>query len=220
MRVLTMILRAAGTLGIAAAVVAQWRKSQEAEAAGAGETGFVSVNFFSFFTIEANVFAALVLGIGFFMMMRRGPEPKGFTLLRAIAVTYMATTGVVYNLLLRGIELPQGTTVPWSNEILHVAAPILLVLDWLIAPGKRRLEPSMLWAIVAFPIMWAGYTMLRGAMVLDPRTGKNWYPYPFLNPDTSPNGYYSVAFYVLLIAVLIGAVGALVIRTSRRSRAS
>ena len=27
----------------------------------------------------------------------------------------MLVTGVVYNLLLRSIELPQGTTVPWSS---------------------------------------------------------------------------------------------------------
>ncbi|WP_246380449.1 Pr6Pr family membrane protein [Paeniglutamicibacter cryotolerans] len=213
-----MILRAAGALGIAAAVLAQWRRTQENEAAGTGETSFVSLNFFSFFTIESNVFAALVLGIGFFMMMRRGPEPKGFTLLRAIAVTYMATTGIVYNLLLRGIELPQGATVAWSNEVLHLAGPLLVVLDWLIAPGKRRLEPGMLWPIVAFPVIWAGYTLIRGALVLDPRTGSHWYPYPFLNPAASANGYFSVAFYVLLIAVMIWAVGALVLRTSRRLR--
>lgn len=215
-----MILRAAGALGIAAAVLVQWQRSQENEVAGAGETGFVTQNFFSFFTIESNVFAALILGIGFFMMMRRGPEPKGFTILRAIAVTYMATTGIVYNLLLRGIELPQGATVPWSNEVLHLVAPVLLVLDWLIAPGKRRLEPKTVWVIVVFPVIWAGYTLARGALVLDPRTDTHWYPYPFLNPATSANGYFSVAFYVLLIAVLIGAVGTLVIRTARRSRVS
>ena len=35
--------------------------------------------------------------------------------------TYMIVTGLVYNILLRGIELPQGSEpIPWSNETLHV----------------------------------------------------------------------------------------------------
>ena len=93
-----------------------------------------------------------------------------------------------------------------------------MVLDWLIAPGKRPLNSKTLWGIVTFPILWAGYTLVRGALVLDPRTGDPWYPYPFLNPHTSANGYWSVAFYVVLIGVLIGVVGAGVLRLTRVKR--
>ena len=68
--------------------------------------------------------------------------------------------------------------------------PVVMVLDWLIAPGERPLNSKALWGIVTFPILWAGYTLVRGAMVVDPRTGDPWYPYPFLNPHTSANGYF------------------------------
>ena len=41
----------------------------------------------------------------------------------------MVVTGVVYNLLLRGIVLDQGTTVPWSNEVMHLVGPAFMLLD-------------------------------------------------------------------------------------------
>jgi hypothetical protein len=139
----------------------------------------------------------------------RGGDSARIAVLRLCVATYMATTGVVYNLLLRGIELPQGQTVPWSNEVLHVVAPLLLVLDWLLAPGRRRVEWKAIGAVVAFPIVWAVYTLIRGPIA-------GWYPYPFLDPSLAPTGYASVAFYVVLIAVIIGGVGALLVLENRK----
>lgn len=216
-RVLAYLLRIGGCIAIVAAVVAQLQQSIKNEGSGQGEVDFVIQNFFSFFTIESNVLAAIVLFVGIFTLSSRS-EPRGWSMIRASVATYMATTGVVYNLLLRGIELPQGTTVPWSNEILHVIAPAIMALDWLIAPGRRPLHAKVLWGIVAFPILWAGYTLARGVMVLDPRTDLPWYPYPFLDPNTSANGYFSVGFYVALIAMVIGVVGAGMLWLSRVRR--
>ncbi|OIH82971.1 hypothetical protein BLJ79_17170 [Arthrobacter sp. UCD-GKA] len=216
-RVLAYLLRIGGSIAISAAVVVQLQRSITNEGSGQGEVGFVIQNFFSFFTIESNVLAAIVLFVGIFTLSGR-PEPRGWSMFRAAVTAYMATTGVVYNLLLRGIELPQGATVPWSNEVLHVVGPAIMVLDWLIAPGRRRLHAKALWGIVAFPLLWAGYTLARGLMVLDPRTDNPWYPYPFLDPNTSPNGYYSVGFYVVLIAMVIGVVGSGVLWVSRVRR--
>jgi hypothetical protein len=191
---------------------------------GVPDIGTKVVNFFSFFTIQSNLVGAVTLAIGAVVLIRggrSGVDPRWFAVLRACATTYLITTGIVYNLLLRGIELPQGTTVPWTNEVLHVAAPILLLLDWLFAPGRRRLAFATVGIIVIYPIVWAVYTMIRGPFVSDELTGAtSWYPYPFLNPDTSANGYLSVAFYVLLIAVVIAAVGTGVVAISRNRRRS
>lgn len=217
-RILAYLLRIGGSVAIAAAVAAQLQLSVQVEKDGKGEVGFVVQNFFSFFTIESNVLAAVALFIGIFTLGSRKPDSMAWTVFRAAATTFMVTTGVVYNLLLRGIELPQGTTIGWSNEILHVIAPAVMLLDWIIAPGRRALGAKALWSIVAFPILWAGYTLLRGALIVDPRTNGPWYPYPFLNPHTSVNGYYTVGFYVLLIGVLIGSVGAAVLWISRVRR--
>jgi hypothetical protein len=225
MRPLAAVARLAGAVVILSAAFVQfatsygfWRDQ------GVSDIGTKVVNFFSFFTIQSNLVGAVTLAIGAVILLRggrAGVDPQWFAVLRACATTYLVTTGIVYNLLLRGIELPQGTTVAWTNEVLHVAAPILLLLDWLFAPGRRRLSFATVGIIVIYPIVWAVYTMIRGPFVSDELTGAtSWYPYPFLNPDTSANGYLSVAFYVLLIAVVIAAAGFGVVAISRARRRS
>jgi hypothetical protein len=185
---------------------------------GVTNLAVVLTNFFSFFTIESNIATVVVMLIGAVVLVRqKGEDPQWFAVLRLCVVTYMGVTGIVYNLLLRNIELPQGATLAWSNEVLHVVAPVLVVLDWLFAPGRRPLAWRSLWIVVVFPIVWAAYTLVRGPFTPNELTGVSyWYPYPFLDPNLSPNGYLSVAFYVLLIALFICAVGAGAIWVSRR----
>ena len=181
---------------------------------GLTDIAFRLTNFFSFFTIESNVSSVVVLTMAAGLtLMRR--NPAWFGVLRAVVTTFMVTTGIVYNLLLRGIELPQGATLDWSNEILHVWGPLYMLIDWLFAPGRRALAWKHIGTIIAFPLMWAIYTLVRGPLVYDVVTDGAWYPYPFLNPDTSANGYLSVTFYVILIAAVVGLVGAGVMRISR-----
>ena len=209
MRIATIVLRLAAAAAIVAAIVGQLTLSVSNWTANGLDTGAQLVNFFSFFTIDSNVLSVLVLVIGAILAAKRKADPGWFAVARGSVVTYMAVTGVVYNLLLRGIELPQGTTLAWSNEVLHVVAPIVLVLDWLLASGRIELATRQLGAIVAFPLVWTVYTLVRGPIV-------GWYPYPFLNPATSQNGYLSVSFYILLITVIIGLAGAGVIWVSKR----
>jgi hypothetical protein len=216
-RVLFIVLRIVVAAGIATAAFTQFAHSIGYRASqGATDVGFFVQNFFSFFTIDSNLASVVALVIGaVILIVRPGGDPTWFGVLRGTVVTYMVVTGVVYNLLLRNVPLPQGTTVEWANEVLHVVGPIYLLLDWLFAPGRRPLEWRRLWIVVAFPIVWAVYTLIRGPFAIDELTGEPWYPYPFLNPDISANGYLSVAFYVILIAGIICAAGAGVIRVSR-----
>lgn len=192
-----------------AAIIAQLVRSVERTIADEGDVGFLLQNFFSFFTIESNVLAVVSFVLGAALVALARTETRAVTIFRLVAVTYMTVTLIVYNLLLRGIELPQGQTVPWSNEILHVAGPLLLIADWLLAPGRTRLEWRHVWAVVVFPVLWAAYTLIRGPVV-------DWYPYPFLDPANSENGYLSVAFYVILIAAIMVGVGAAGIWVTRR----
>lgn len=223
MRIFFVAYRVIGAAVIAAAVIGQFLYSLEYRAErGIAENGIPVVNFFSFFTIDSNLMTVAVLLVGAVLLVRGGVHPLGYDVARAAVTAYMTTTGIVYNTLLRGIEL-DGATLGWSNEILHVVGPLLIVVDWLFAPGRRRLEWKHIGAIVAFPIVWAVYTMVRGPFVVDPTLAFllpgyeiGWYPYPFLNPANSDLGYVSVAFYVVLIAVVIGGVGAAIIAVSRR----
>jgi len=219
MRVLFAVLRVAVAAAVIAAIVAQLVTSYGFWTARGVESIWINVvNFFSFFTIDSNIGAAAVGLIGAVVLLgRTGRDPVWFNGFRVAVVTYMVVTGIVYNLLLRGIELPQGSTVPWSNEVLHVIAPAYLLIDWLLAPGRIRLGYRAVWGVVAFPIVWVVYTLIRGPVTPDEVYGKPfWYPYPFLNPNTSANGYLSVAFYIVLIAVVIGLTAAGAVWASRR----
>ena len=219
MRAFFIVFRLVGAGLIVAAIVGQLLTSLGNWASvGITNPATQLVNFFSFFTIDSNVLAAAAFLIGVVCLIKgEVPEPRWFSILRSSATAYMATTFVVYNTLLRGIELPQGATLPWSNEVLHVVAPILMVIDWLFAPGRVRLEWKTIWIIVIFPLVWGVYTLIRGPLTFDAVTGNEyWYPYPFLNPNIAPEGYVSVAFYLVLIAGVIGGVGALVIKVTRQ----
>jgi hypothetical protein len=218
-RILFAILRVLVAGAVVAAIVGQLIRSLENwHAAGVTNIPLSIVNFFSFFTIESNVATVVVLLIGAALLVTRtGPDPHWFTVLHGAIVTYMVVTGVVYNLLLRNVELPQGTTVPWSNEILHVVAPLWMLLDWIFAPGRSPIAWRALWGYLVFPIVWVAYTLARGPFTPNELKGESyWYPYPFLDPNLSPNGYLSVAFYVILIAAIIGLAAAGVIWVSKR----
>ncbi|MEN0022162.1 MAG: Pr6Pr family membrane protein [Microbacterium sp.] len=182
-------------------------------------------NFFSFFTIDSNVIAAVTFIIAAIWAIRHRrddeKEPSWLAILLVCASTYMIVTGIVYNTLLRGIELPQGVTVPWSNEVLHVVFPLVLLLDVLFAPRRRALPWSTVFISAIFPLVWAAYTMIRANLVVSPSTGEAWwYPYPFLNPHKVPGEYLGVAGYIVGIAVAIIGVACLVVWVGRRRTAS
>jgi hypothetical protein len=212
-------LRAAMALLILAAIVTQAERTTQLAVAGGRDLGRTLVNFFSFFTILSNVGSTVVLAwaaIWFWMRGRDASwEPRALGLALASVSTYMIVTGAVYNTLLRGIELAPGTTVFWTNEVLHVIGPVFLLLDVFVGPRRRCLGWRAIAVVLIFPLVWVAYTLVRGELVVNPVTGERWwYPYPFLNPHLS--GYPSVWLYVVGIAVVLGVVGAGVVWVSRR----
>ncbi|WP_191966685.1 Pr6Pr family membrane protein [Microbacterium testaceum] len=202
---------------ILVAVGAQFSSSVAEAVARDRDVATVTANFFSFFTILSNVSSAVVLvllGVRFFARGRRleGDPPSLATAL-AFVSTYMIVTGVVYNLLLRGIPL-QPETVPWSNEVMHIWGPLFLLLDVLLGPTRRRLPWSAAFAAAIFPVVWIVYTLLRAPLITNPTTGAPfWYPYPFLDPNTG--GWGSVAVYIVVIAVAIIALAVGVVAIGR-----
>lgn len=151
---------------------------------------FPAVNFFSFFTIQSNLFAAAVLVRGAWS----GRASDAWHHIRGAAVLYMSITGVVYGLLLAGYQVALQTTIPWVDTVLHRLMPLVMVVDWLVDPPRSKgmtfVHCATRWAV--YPLVYAGWSLLRG-------TWANWYPYPFLNPRVV-GGYPVVALYCLGIA--------------------
>ncbi|BDV29403.1 hypothetical protein Microterr_00630 [Microbacterium terricola] len=217
-------VRIATTGLVVAAVVAQLVRTVEralvAETAHAGHLPTVITNFLSYFTIQSNIAAAVVLAIAAFWAWGRGrdadAEPHGLAIALVCVSTYMIVTGIVYNTLLRGVALDQGVTVPWSNEVLHVVVPVILLIDVLVAPRRRAVRWSAVGIVAVYPIAWAVYTLIRAPFIVAPATGNPyWYPYPFLDPHLVTGGYLGVAGYIAGIAIAIVGVGFLVVAAGR-----
>jgi hypothetical protein len=205
---------------IFAAVVAQLVQSVSGAVEAGRHVPTIIANFFSFFTILSNTASAVVLVTAAVWFFARGrassAEPGWLAFLLAAVTTYMVITGIVYNILLRGIALEPGSIVAWSNEILHLAGPLFLLADLFLGPLRRALPWRAVFGIVAFPMVWVAYTLLRAPFIVNPGTGDPyWYPYPFLNPY-GPGGWGSVVIYVIGIAVAILSVAALVVWVGRR----
>jgi hypothetical protein len=218
--VLWSLARLVMAAGIVAAVVAQLAQSVTGAIDAGRHVPTIIANFFSFFTILSNTAAAVVLAIAGIWYLTRGrrasAEPAALAFALASVTTYMVVTGIVYNILLRGINLEPGSVVPWSNEILHLIGPLFLLADLFVGPLRRALPWRAMLGIVVFPLVWVAYTLLRAPLIVNPGTGDPyWYPYPFLNPY-GPGGWGSVVVYVIVIAVAILAVSALVVWVGRR----
>jgi len=151
------------------------------------------VNFFSFFTIESNILFVVILFAGSYMAWKR-KNSTVFNLLRGAAVIYMVTTGIIYSLLLTGLQEELLTHIPWVNAVLHYVLPLVALLDWLFDLPSRRIsfKQGLLWLV--FPIIYLTYSLVRGSIT-------DWYPYPFLNP-TLEGGWERVAIMAVVIAAI------------------
>ncbi|MQA02644.1 MAG: hypothetical protein GEV07_07975 [Streptosporangiales bacterium] len=118
----------------------------------------VPANHLSYFTVLSNLYAAAVLLAGVF-----GRVPAA---VRGAAVLYLAVTGVVYVTMLRGVDV---ATPAYANVVLHAIMPVLVVVDWVLAPPRppARLRHAAWW--LAFPVLYLGYSLVRGPLV-------GWYP--------------------------------------------
>lgn len=171
---------------------------------------FRTVNFFSFFTIQSNLYAVAILLLAVWID-RRGQPSATFDLFRGAAVLYMATTGVVYGLLLSGYQEEVQTTLPWVDTVVHRVMPLVLVADWLIDPPRTSIDLRRAARWLVYPLVYVIYSLVRGPSA-------DWYPYPFLDPDRA-GGYGAVLLYCVGIALGIGLFAAVVAWASRRGTA-
>ncbi|MCS5718006.1 Pr6Pr family membrane protein [Herbiconiux sp. CPCC 205763] len=168
--------------------------------------------YFSYFTIETSLFNIVVLLVGGVLALRFARDPQLFTTVRMATLTYAIITAAVYNLLLRNIPPTGYPGLDWPNEVVHVWVPLLLLLDWLLAPGRPSLPWRSLWIVPIYPVAWAVYTFLRAAA-----SGGAIYPYPFLDPAT--DGWLSVFVYIVALTGVLVGLGALAVAYTRiRSR--
>jgi len=166
-------------------------------------------NFFSFFTIQANTLAVAILILSA-LALAGGDRGRRVSILRGANTLYMVVVGVVFSLLLAGLENTEFTAVPWDNIVLHYVMPVAVALDWIADRHRTRItfREASVW--LAFPLAYLVYSLVRGPIV-------DWYPYPFLNADQ--HGYLSVARTSIVLLVAAAGLVWLLARTSGRAPA-
>ena len=73
------------------------------------------------------------------MLVAPGRRTPLFDGARNAAVLYMAITGVVFALLLSGLQEDLQTSASWVDFVVHKLMPVVLVADWLVDRPRHRL---------------------------------------------------------------------------------
>ena len=174
--------------------------------------------YFTYFTIDTSIATGLLMLIaGWYALRTRQPnhEPRWLSLARLGLVTSSVIVAVVYNLLLRnlpplaadaGYEWP---TVP--NDVLHVWAPILLVVEWLVFAPHKPLNWKSAFATWAYPFAWLVFTLTRGSI-------DGWWPYFFINPNDQ-GGVAGMVEYIFGIMAFLFVVASAVLPAQRVAQA-
>jgi hypothetical protein len=156
---------------------------------------FSLTNYLSYFTIESNILAVIVLLVGGLA----APQSPRWQIFRGAVTLYMLITMVVYAVLLADIDVM--LTDKWINDVLHRVLPLVLLLDWLFVAMAQRLRPTFeligLWLI--FPVVYGVYSLIRGPIV-------DWYPYPFIDPRAQGYVSLTIGLVVLLVVFVVLAV--------------
>ncbi|MDT9699526.1 Pr6Pr family membrane protein [Streptomyces sp. P17] len=168
----------------------------------------------SYFTIQSNILLALVM----LLSARRAwaaRRPLASSLTGA-TLLYVATTGLVYHLLLANASSPFSMTgetaapTGWhavTNLVLHTITPIAAAVDWLLltAPGSLHVRQAATWLL--YPLAYLAFSLVRAELL--PAGTPARYLYPFLDVDL--HGYKSVLGNALLLGLSIYALAILLV---------
>ncbi|MBH0775153.1 Pr6Pr family membrane protein [Nocardia bovistercoris] len=146
---------------------------------------FSPANYFSYFTIQSNVLGVVVLLVGGL----RDPLDRGWQFVRGAATLYLLITGVIYAVLLANIDV--SLTDRWINDVLHRILPIVMLLDWVLAPVALGVSARSIGVWLIYPLVYGAYTLVRGPFA-------DWYPYPFIDPRRQ--GYVSLIIGLIILA--------------------
>lgn len=170
-----------------------------------GDLIAAAIRFVSFFTLLSNVLVALAMTLPWL-----APETRlgRFFLapgVRTAILLYIVIVAAIYHVLLRKLYDPQGWDLV-ADTIEHIVAPTLYVIDWFLFVPKGTLKFRSAFVWLAFPIGYAAYTLIHGAL-----TG--FYPYPFI--DESELGYDKMLLNMTGLTVVFAGLGLVLVGVDR-----
>jgi hypothetical protein len=168
-----------------------------------GDIGTSVIRFFSYFTIQSNIFVLLAT---LPLIANPAHDGKLWRAFRLAALVGITITGIVYWGVLAPTSHPQGLHVP-INIGLHAVSPLMTVGGWLWFGPRRRITTSVVAAMLIWPVTYIVYTLAHGAAT-------SWYPYGFLN--VIANGYAVVVRNIIGVLVMALVLIALFLLGDRR----
>lgn len=156
-------------------------------------------NYFSYFTILSNVLVAVTTTL---VALAPDSAPGRFVQRPPVATSvalYITVTGIIYWLILAQLYDLEGWVL-FFDRLLHYVIPPAFVLFWLLFIRKGTLDLRHLPGMLAAPIAYGAYTLLRGPLV-------NWYPYPFI--DVNELGYPTTFRNIVEFTIFFAFVGSL-----------
>lgn len=162
-----------------------------------------ALRFLSYFTIQCNILAAMVLTA--FALREKHSEWTVHPFERSAIASYIVVVAAVYIASLRDLWEPQGAQ--WlADVLLHYFMPLAYLAFWLVTMHKAGLRwyDPLLWLI--YPLFYLGYVLVHGRW-----TG--FYPYPFI--DVSRIGYGEMAENATGILLVCLASGYAILAISR-----
>lgn len=153
------------------------------------------VEFFSYFTVQSNIFVGIATG-----MLAFRPDRDGalWRVLRIGSMFGITVTLIIYHVILSPLAAFTGIASV-SNIGLHYVVPILAIVGFVLFGPHPRVTGKALLLAGIWPLAYIVLTVVQGAI-----TG--FYPYPFVN--VSKLGFGTVALNGLGVVALLLAVGA------------
>ena len=154
--------------------------------------------FLNYFTILTNLLVAISAT---FSLLAPQSAPGRFfsgTGVRSAIALYISLVSIVFNVLLRAIDVREGFADKLANELTHLIVPVLYFVFWLlfVPKGSLNWRQPIYWLI--YPLFYLVWVFVYGSF-----TGR--YPYPFLHVDNL--GYTSVAVNSVGLIVVFFIVG-------------
>lgn len=182
------------------------------------DKGDYILNYFSFFTIQTNIFVSLWLIFAAIFYEQEGKiNSRWFGQYMALAITtYITITGLVFNVMLLPTIINQLTTFyQWfTNVVQHMVVPIVMIIYFFmmardhnsVLPTKQFWKKRMGYYYI-YPIVWVIVMEIRGEFRW--QAGKVWaYQYFFLNFHKSfyglAGGIWFLIATVFIILIIFG----------------
>ncbi|WP_341976405.1 Pr6Pr family membrane protein [Microbacterium sp. LWO13-1.2] len=150
--------------------------------------------FFSYFTVQSNIFVGIAAGL---LAARPDRDGAYFRVLRIAAMFGITVTLLMYHFVLSPLANFTGVASA-SNIGLHYVVPIFAIVGWILFGPHPRVSWKALFLALIWPGAFIIVTVVQGAV-----TG--FYPYPFVNIDVL--GFPTVLINGVGIVALLLAVG-------------